>query len=325
MVMDRRRFLLALASAVAVPLAAEAQAGKMYRIGVLSPDAPPPGFREAFRDGLRDFGYVEGENITLELRDAAGVNERLAALARELVALNPDIIVTINTPAAHAAKATTGTIPIVMNRISDPVKSGLVSSLARPGGNLTGLSFSAVEVAPKQLQLLKDILPRTSRIGLLWYAGNRAATDGIDSIDSAANGMGLHCVRFPVQQRDDFGKAFKAAERSRVEAVIVFEDIWLTKHRGEITTLSAMHALPLVSLYKDFAQAGGLFAYGASTAAIYRRTAYYVDRILRGTRPQDLPVEQPTKFDLVVNLKTAKALGLTIPLSLLTRADQVIE
>jgi putative ABC transport system substrate-binding protein len=212
-----------------------------------------------------------------------------------------------------------------MNRVSDPVKAGLVSSLARPGGNVTGLSFSAVEVAPKQLQLLKEMLPRASRIGLLWYAGNPAATTGIDAIESAATRLNLHSLRFPVQTGDDFGRALKAAAGRRVEAVVVFEDIWLTKHRNEIAMLAVTHALPMVSLYKDFAEAGGLFAYGASPTAVYRRTAYYVDRILRGARPQDLPVEQPTRFDFVINLKTAKALGLTIPPSLLARADHIIE
>jgi ABC-type uncharacterized transport system substrate-binding protein len=316
---DRRRFLLAsLAGVLAAPLAAEA--GKVYRVGILSPEVPPPGFLDAFREGLRDFGHVEGQNISLDLRDARGANERLPDLARELVALNVDVIVVINTPAARAAKAATATIPIVMNRVSDPVKAGLVSSLARPGGNLTGLSFSAVEVAPKQLQLLKEMLPRTSRIGLFWYAGNAAATVGIDGIESAATRMRLQSLRFPVQHPDDFGKALKAAARSLVEAVVVFEDIWLTKHRNEIATLAATNALPVVSLYRDFAEAGGLFAYGASPAAVYRRTAYYVDRILKGARPQDLPVEQPTRFDFVVNLKTAKALGLTIPPALLARA-----
>ena len=322
--MDRRRFLLtSLAGVLAAPFTAEA--GKVYRVGVLSPEVPPPGFLAAFREGLRDFGHVDGQNISLELRDAKGANERLPDLARELVALNVDVIVAINTPAARAAKGATVTIPIVMNRVADPVKAELVSSLARPGGNLTGLSFSAVEVAPKQLQLLKEMLPRTSRIGLLWYAGNAAATLGIDGIESAATHMGLQSLRFPVQHSDDFGKALKAAARSRVEAVVVFEDIWLTKHRNEIAMLAATHALPVVSLYKDFTEAGGLFSYGASPTAVYRRTAYYVDRILKGARPQDLPVEQPTRFDFVINLKTAKILGLTIPPSLLARADQVIE
>jgi len=221
---DRRRFLLtSLAGVLAAPFTAEA--GKVYRVGVLSPEVPPPGFLAAFREGLRDFGHVDGQNISLELRDAKGANQRLPDLARELVALNVDVIVAINTPAARAAKGATATIPIVMNRVSDPVKAGLVSSLARPGGNLTGLSFSAVEVAPKQLQLLKEMLPRTSRIGLLWYAGNAAATLGIDGIESAATHMGLQSLRFPVQHSDDFGKTLKAAARSRVEAVVVFEDI----------------------------------------------------------------------------------------------------
>ena len=324
--MNRRAFVTGLGALLAAPLAAEAQQpGKVYRVGVLSSEVPPPGFLDAFREGLRDFGHVDGQNISLELREAGGANERLPDLARELIELNVDVIVAINTPAARAAKGATATIPIVMNRVSDPVKAGLVSSLARPGGNLTGLSFSAVEVAPKQLQLLREMLPRTSRIGLLWYAGNAAATVGIDGIESAATRMRLQSLRFPVQHPDDFGKALKAAARSRVEAVVVFEDIWLTKHRNEIAMLAATHALPVVSLYKDFAEAGGLFAYGASPTAVYRRTAYYVDRILKGAKAQDLPVEQPTRFDFLINLKTAKALGLTIPPSLLLRADQIIE
>ena len=223
-IVDRRRFLLtSLAGALAAPLAADA--GKVYRVGVLSPEVPPPGFLDAFREGLRDFGHVDGQNISLELRDARGVNERLPDLARELVALNVDVIVAINTPAARAAKGATATIPIVMNRVADPVKAGLVSSLGRPGGNLTGLSFSAVEVAPKQLQLLKEMLPRTLRIGLLWYGGNAAATVGIDGMESTATRMSLQSLRFPVQHPAILGRHSRRrpeAESRRLSSLKTF-------------------------------------------------------------------------------------------------------
>ena len=312
--MDRRAFLAGAAGLLAAPLAAEAQpAGKVYRIGVLSPEVPPPGLLEGFQEGLRELGYTEGKNVAFESRHAEGKNERLAALADELVRLKVDVILTVNTPAAQAAKNATATIPIVMTRVADPIRMGLVPSLARPGGNLTGLSFTAVDLAPKQLQLLKEILPEISRVAFLWYADNPAATMGVRGMEPAAAQMNLHFLRLPVRAPSDFRGAFLAAVRARAGALVVFEDVWLTKHRGQILDLAAKHSLPVISLYKDFAEAGGLLAYGASPPAIYRRAAYYVDRILKGAKPSDLPIEQPTKFDLIINLKTAKALGLTIP------------
>jgi ABC-type uncharacterized transport system substrate-binding protein len=328
-VISRRRFLtgvvMALAPLGAAADAQEHKAGKVYRIGVLSAGVLPPRLLQSFQEGLRELGYVEGKNLTIESRDAGGKNEQLAARADELIQLKVDVILTVNTPATQAAKNITATIPIVMTRVADPIKSGLVPSLARPGGNLTGVSSSSAETAPKQIQLLKEILPGTSRAAILWNGDNPASTLGVGGLERAAAQVGFQALRLPVRAQSDFLGAFQAAAGGRAEALVVFEDIWLTKHRVEILNLAAKHLLPVISLYKDFAEAGGLLAYGANLPAIYRRAAYYVDRILKGTKPADLPVEQPTKFDLVINLKTAKALGLTIPPSLLARADQVIE
>jgi putative tryptophan/tyrosine transport system substrate-binding protein len=301
------------------------QAGKVYRIGILSPDVPPPGLVEAFQDELRSLGYVEGRNVAIEPRNAGGKNERLAALADELVGLKVDVILTVNTPAAQAAKKATATIPIVITRVADPVKSGLVPSLSHPGGNLTGLSFMPDELGAKLLQLLREIVPGTSRVAALWYADNPGAMLVVREMEGASSQLGLQLLRLPVRGPSDFIGAFQAGARGRAEALVVVDDALVTKHRVPILDLAAKHSLPVVSLYKEFPEAGGLFAYGASPPAIYRRAAHYVDRILRGARPRDLPVEQPTRFELVVNLKTAKGLGLTVPPSVLLRADHVIE
>jgi putative ABC transport system substrate-binding protein len=324
--MERRAFVAGAAALIAAPLAAEAQqAGRVHRIGILSSGSPPPGFLEQLDAGLRERGYVDGRNVHIELRQAQGRNEALAALAEELVQREVDVIVTLNTPAALAAKGATTTIPIVMTRVSDPIGSGLVRSLAAPGGNLTGLSFSAVEVAPKMLQLLKETISGLSLVGFVWYADNAAARAGIEHLEFAAMQIKLPFLLLPVRAQSDLAGVLGGAARRRVQAIVVFEDVWLTNHRVELVRTAATHSLPVVSLYKDFPEAGALFAYGASPAVIYRRTAYYVDRILKGTKPAELPIEQPTKFDLIVNLRTAKALGLTIPQSLLLRADQLIE
>jgi putative ABC transport system substrate-binding protein len=317
--------VLALGILVA-PLAAEAQqAPKVYRIGVLSPEVPPPGLLEGFQEGLRELGYVEGKNVAIESRNAGGKNERLSGLADELVRFKVDVILAVNTPAAQAAKKATATIPIVITRVADPVKSGLVPSLAHPGGNLTGLSFMTDELGAKGLQLLKEILPSISRVAALWYADNPGVTIGVGAMEPAAAQLGLQVLRFPVREPSDFLGAFQGAARGRAEALFVFDDAMVTKHRVQILNLAAKHSLPVLSSQKTFAEAGGLLAYGASPSALYRRAAYYVDRILNGANPRDLPIEQPTKFDLVINLKTAKALGLTIPQSVLLRADKVIQ
>jgi putative ABC transport system substrate-binding protein len=313
--MQRRDFITLLAGAAAAwPLAAYAQqAVKLHRIGILSPELPPPGFLEAFRQGLRELGYVEGQDITFEVRNAEGYSQRLTALANLLVGLKVDVILAINTPSVQAAKKASATIPIVMTRIADPVKSGLVSSLSRPGGNITGLSFRVDELSGKRLALLKEAFPSVSRVAVLWYEPNPGSDIAVGAIKAASRELGLELLLLPVHGRGELIGAFEAATRGRVEALIVIEDVVATQHRVEILNLAATHSLAVVSQYRAFAEAGALLAYGPSTSAMYRRAAYYVDRILKGANAGDLPVEQATKFDLVVNLKTAKAIGLTIP------------
>jgi ABC-type uncharacterized transport system substrate-binding protein len=325
--MQRRAFITLLGgAAVAWPLGAFAQQGvKLYRIGILSPELPPPGFLEAFRQGLSELGYVEGQTVALEVRSAEGYGQRLAPLANELVRLKVDVIVAINTPSVQAAKKASATIPIVMTRIADPVKSGLVGSLSRPGGNITGLSFMVDELSGKLLALLKDTLPSVSRVAVLWYEPNPGADIAVGAIKAASRELGVELLLLPVHGPADLIGAFQAATRGRVEALIVIDDVVATQHRVEILNLAATHSLAVISLYKAFAEAGALLAYGPSLSAMYRRTAYYVDRILKGASAADLSVEQSTKSDLVINLKTAKALGVTIPPTLLARADEVIE
>jgi len=313
-------------AAVVWPFAARAQqAVKLYRIGILSPDLPPPNFLDAFRQGLHELGYVEGQTIAFEVRSAEGYSQRLAPLANQLVALKVDVVLGINTPSVQAAKKASATIPIVMTRIADPVKSGLVTSLSKPGGNITGLSFMVDELSGKRLALLKDTLPSVSRVAVLWYEPNPGADIAVGAIKAASRELGLELLLLPVHGPADLIAAFKAATRDRVEALIVIDDVVTTQHSVEILNLAATHSLAVVSQYRAFAEAGALLAYGPNTSAMYRRAAYYVDRILKGAYAGDLPVEQPTKFDLVINLKTAKALGVTIPPTLLARADEVIE
>ena len=326
--LGRREFVTLLldGAAAAWPLAAYAQqAVKLYRIGILSPELPPPGFLDAFRQGLRELGYVEGHDIMFEVRSAEGYSQRLATLANHLVELKVDVILAINTPSVQAAKKANATIPIVMTRVADPVKSGLVSNLSRPGGNVTGLSFRVDELSGKRLALLKEAFPNISRVAVLWYEPNPGADIAVGAIKAASRELGLELLLLPVHGPADLFGAFQAVTRGRAEALIVIDDVVATQHRVEILSLAAAHSLAVVSQYKAFAEAGALLAYGPSTAAMYRRAAYYVDRILKGANAGDLPVEQPTKFDLVINLNTAKALGVTIPPSLLARADEVIE
>ncbi|MBI3635553.1 MAG: ABC transporter substrate-binding protein, partial [Candidatus Rokubacteria bacterium] len=245
--------------------------------------------------------------------------------ADELLRLKVDVILAVNTPAAQAAKKATGTVPIVIMRVADPVRSGLVLSLAQPGGNVTGLSFMPDELGAKGIQLLREIRPGMSRVAALFQADNPGALIVVAETERRSAPLGLQFLRLPVRDSSDLPGAFEAATRARAEALFVMDDGAITEHRGHILKLAASHSLPVVSIYKDFAAAGGLIAYGPSLPAVYRRAAQYVDRILKGAKPADLPVEQPTKFDLVINLRTAKALGLTIPPSVLLRADQVIE
>ena len=324
---DRRTFLAGTGAVLlARPLVVEAQpAGKVYRIGVLSPDAHLPGFFEAFSERLPELGYMEGKNITLESLHAGGRPERLAVLANELVRHRVDVIVAVNTPAAQAAKNATAAIPIVISRVSDPVKTGLVPSFSRPGGNITGLSFQPEETSVKRLHLLKEALPGVSRVAALWYTANPGPAITIRAIEPASVQLGIQLLRLPVKDPSDFPGAFQAAARGRANALFVIDDVFVTRYGIQILELAAKHALPVISQYKEFVELGGLIAYGPSTRDMYRRTADYVDRILRGAKPADLPIQQPTKYDLVINLKTAKALGLTIPPSLLGRADELIQ
>ena len=231
----------------------------------------------------------------------------------------------VNTPAAHAAKKATTRIPIVITRVADPVKSGLVASLSQPGGNITGITFLPDELAGKRLQLLKEAMPGVARVAVLWSGNNTGADLSVIGMEAASSQLGLKLVRAPVVALADFPAAVQVAVRDRAEAIIVVDDAFVTQHRNLLLSLAMKHALPVASLFPPVAEAGGLIAYGPNTSVLYRRAADYVDKVLRGAEPRSLPIEQPTKFDLVINIKTAKALGLTIPPSLLLRADQVIE
>lgn len=322
--LSRRTFLVGTLLAAARPLAARAQQVKSARIGVLAQDLQP-GLLETFRDELRKLGYVEGSGISVELRNAAGHNERLPTLVDELLRLKVDVIVAINTPAAQAAKNATRTVPVVMMRVADPVKSGLVASLAHPGGNVTGISFMPDALGPKGVELLRETLPKISRMAALYQGDNAGAVVIVNEVERKGEQLGLKFVRLAVHDPNDYAGAFEAASRARSEAVFVMDDGALTKHRRQILDLAAKHNLPVVSIYRDFAESGGLIAYGPSLNTVYRRAAAYVDMLLKGKVASDLPVEQPAKFDLVINLQTAKALGITIPQTVLLRADEVIQ
>jgi putative ABC transport system substrate-binding protein len=328
---DRRTFIGTLTGGLlALPLAAEAQeAAKVARIGFLAGNlASNPHLPEAFRQGLRDLGYVEGRNLVIEYRDAEGKFERIPALAAELVALKVDVIVAPGTPAALAAKQATKTIPIVFIALADPVTSGLVTSLARPGGNVTGLSFLSPELVGKRLEHLKQAVPGLSRVAVLWQPGDvpeRTAMNMRKEAEVAAGALEVRVQFFEAPGSADFDRAFSDMTKARAGALTVFTSAMFFTERRRLVDLAAKSRLPAVYPWREGADAGGLMAYGPNLLDLYRRAATYVDRILKGAKPSDLPVEQPTKFGLVINLKTAKALGLTIPPSLLQRADQVIE
>ena len=327
----RREFIGTLAGGlVAAPFAAEAQQAAMVpRIGYLSPNlTASPHTHKAFRQGLHDLGYVEGRNLVIEYRDAEGKLERLPALAAELVALKVDVVVAPNTVAALAARQATKTIPIVFAVAADPVTSGLVTSLARPGGNVTGLSILSPELVGKGLELLTQAIPGVSRIAVLWQPGalgERTEKDLLKEAEVAARALGMRPQVVEARGPEDFDRAFSDMTRARTGALTVLTSIMFVIERRRLVDLAAKNRLPTVYPYREFVDAGGLMAYGPNIADNYRRAATYVDKILKGAKPADLPVEQPTKFELVINLKTAKALGLTIPPSLLQRADEVIQ
>jgi putative ABC transport system substrate-binding protein len=322
--------LLALAL-LAAPLAVEAQqVGKSFRIGILGnvPLTDPEGARlwGAFIQGLRELGYVEGRNITIEHRSSEGKYERLPALAADLVRLQVDVIVAPATQNPIVARQATQTIPIVMTSGGDPVASGLVASLARPGGNVTGLAFlAAPEIVGKQLELLKEIAPQVSQVALLGNSGNQGYQLWLGAAMVAAPSLGLRLQTLDARGPDDFEKAFATMTKGRSGALLVPSDGMFILHRSRIIDLAAKRRLPAMYGTSEFVDAGGLMFYGPSLRDNFRRAAIYVDKILKGVKPADLPVEQPTKFELVINLKTAKALGLTIPQSVLLQADEVIQ
>jgi ABC-type uncharacterized transport system substrate-binding protein len=313
------------------PFAAEAQqAAKVARLGFLALNpAASPHLHEAFRQGLRDLGYVEARNLVIEYRSAEGKPERFPALAAELVALKVDVIVASSTPAALAAKQATRTIPIVLTGAGDPVTSGLVTSLARPGGNVTGLSVLSPELVGKRLELLTQAVPGVSHVAVLWQPGGglgeRTEKDMLKGAEVAARALGVRLQFLEARGPDEFDKAFSEMTRARAGALTVLPSNMFTNERRRLVDLAAKNRLPAVYPWREGVDAGGLMAYGPDLADLFRRAATYVDKILKGAKPGDLPVEQPTKFDLVINLKTAKALGLTIPQSVLLRADHVIE
>ena len=318
--MDRRRFLLtSLAGALAAPLTAWAQQAAPLRIGWLS-TAPHP-FIRAFRAGLRDLGYVEGQNVVIEERYAEGQPDRLPELASELVARRIDVFVTSDSAAALAAKATTTRVPIV-SITGDIVASGVVRSLAHPGANVTGLDILAVDLSVKRLELLKGAIPSLKRVGILVETSQSRQFKRMSGAEPL---LGLRLIPLVAQDATGFDAAFTKAVGERVAAVIPVASALFAAHKHEVVALSAKHRLPAMYEHRDFVDAGGLMSYGPNLDAVFQRAAIYVDRIVKGAKPAELPVEQPTKFELVINLKTAKALGLTIPPSLLARADQVIE
>jgi putative ABC transport system substrate-binding protein len=327
-VIDRRVFMVGIAAVLLTPLAAGAQQpGKVWRIGFLgSASASSAVARvEALRQGLRDLGYAEGRNLVIEFRWSDGNNDRLPALAAELVQLKVDVIVTQGTPPTVAAKQATPTIPIVFAVAGDPLGTGLVASLARPGGNVTGLTDIAPELAGKRLELLREAAPGATRIAALSNPGNPSSRPQMKDMEAAARTLGMSIRSIEVRDMEQLDSAFAAALRERAGAVVVLSDPSLFGRRSQIAELAKKNRLPTMAWTPEFAESGCLMIYGANTVEMHRRAATYVDRIFKGARPADLPVERPNKFELVINLKTAKALGLTMPPSLLRRADELIQ
>jgi ABC-type uncharacterized transport system substrate-binding protein len=331
--MKRRAFIAALGGAAAWPLVAHAQqTPQVPRIGWLgTPRFDAPGARvnrEAFLQALRNLGYVEGQNIVIEYRLADGSIERLPALAAELARLNVDLIVAGATPAGRAAQQATKTIPIVVTAMGDPVQDGLVASLARPGGNVTGTTFLGPELVPKRLALLRELLPKASRVGVLWHPGafsESTMTDMLKEAMAAASVLGMQLKPLEVKSPGDFDQAFSTMANERAEALFQFPSTMLFGERRRIVELAAKHRIPAMYNAREFVELGGLAAYGANINDLFRSTAGYVDRILKGAKPSDLPVLQPARFEFVINLKTVKTLGLDVPPQLLARADEVIE
>ena len=323
--MDRRTFIGGVAgSLLCAPIAARAQPEKVYRVGILEtvPASRNAANLDALRKGLRDLGYVEGRNLIIEYRSADGRAERFPELAAELVRLKVDLVVTRGTPAADAAKNATQTIPVVMAAMR-PL--AVVASLARPSGNITGVTTFSTELTGKRLELLKELVPRLSRVALLHNMDNPAAPPEWEETKMAARSLGLQAQLLDVRSQDDLGRAFELAARQHVEALVIGADGLTQMYQQTIVDLVARNKLPAVYPGREFVEAGGLMAYAVNYPDLYFRFASFVDRIFKGAKPAELPVEQPTKFELLLNLTTAKALDLIIPQSLLLRADDVIQ
>jgi len=328
-VIDRRWFILGSLGLLTAPRASEAQQpAKIARLGILGAGSAAGVRLEAFIQGLRDLGYVEGRNLVIEYRNHEGKEERLPALAAELVALKVDVILAVSTLPALAAMKVTRTLPIVFAAAAEPVTSGLVTSLARPGGNVTGMSAVAPELVGKCLELLKQTVPGVTRGVILWQPGapdERTDKDMLKEAEVASRTLGVRLQAVKARRPEDFERAFSDVSKARAGALIVLTSVMFINERRRLVDLAAKNRLPTVYPQRDFVDVGGLMSYGPNGPDLFRRAATLVDKILKGAKPADLPVEQPTKFELVINLKTAKAIGLTVPQSLLARADQVIE
>lgn len=328
--MRRREFIALVASAIACPIGvhAQQQVGKVFRIGYLGVSSPSdrPRLLDAFRQRLRELGWVEGQNIVIEYRFAEGKLDRLQDLAADMVRLRVDVIVSLGTQGVTAAKNATETIPIVMIAVRDPIGIGLIASLARPGGNVTGVSgYAGLESIAKQLQLLKEMVPEAGRVAILSNPTNAYHKLAINEVNVAAQAIGVQLQLVEARDESDFDGAFAAMTKERAGAVLVLSDIIFNSHGARLADLATAGRLPTANAVRESVEAGGLMAFGPSFLDSYRRSAEYVDKILKGTKPADLPVEQPTKFELVINLQTAKRLGLTLPPTILSRADEVIE
>lgn len=326
--MERRAFLYGSLCTLGAPASARAQsAAKVYRVGFLGSAAPAtaPQLLEAFRQGLRDLGWAEDRDVLIEPRWAAGTLRRLTDLAADLVRSGVDVIVSEGTPGAHAAGHVTRTIPVVMVAVADPVGSGLVRSLARPGGNITGLSLMAPEQGGKRLELLRETVPGLPRVGVLWNPYTLYPWQVVEDIERVAPRLGVKVERLELRFRDDLDRVFEEALLRRVGALLTVEDPFTLAHRDRIVDFAAQGRLPAIYGSPEFAEAGGLMVYGPALHALFRRAARYVDRILKGARPADLAIEGPTSFELILNLRAARALGIAFPPSLRRRADQIIE
>jgi putative ABC transport system substrate-binding protein len=303
--------------------AQQPQEKKVYRIGFLRAGQPPKTWVEAFQQGLRERGYVDGQNVVVDFRFTDGSVDQLPRLAEELVRSKVDVIVASAAPPAVAAKKVTTSVPIVFVGVADPVELGLARSLARPGGNITGLADSGADLAAKRLELLREVVPKVRRVAMLWHSENPGNLPQLEWAEVAARALGIQLDPVPVQGASDFDSAFKAVRAA--DALLQANAPLFTAHRTRIVGLAATSRMPAIYGHKEMAEVGGLMSYGPHYPDLLRRAATYVDKILRGVNPADLPVEQPTKFELVINIKTAKAIGLTIPQSILVRADQILE